>query len=151
MSTIASPRPSIALSRRTSASTDTTVRSQSISRGPVPPTQRRNRAALRDYYNLKDTVGASATSSKETLLGPEESAPESELDKPGFNAENYVRDLLAKEGLEGILRVEAGLVSDIRGFDGERKALVYDNYSKLIGATDTVSYTHLTLPTKRIV
>lgn len=27
---------------------------------------------------------------------------------------------------------------EIRGFDGERKALVYDNYSKLIMATDTI-------------
>lgn len=29
-------------------------------------------------------------------------------------------------------------LEEIRGFDGERKALVYDNYSKLIGATDTI-------------
>lgn len=28
--------------------------------------------------------------------------------------------------------------AEIRGFDGERKALVYDNYSKLIAATDTI-------------
>ncbi len=28
--------------------------------------------------------------------------------------------------------------SEIRGLDGERKALVYDNYSKLITATDTI-------------
>lgn len=32
----------------------------------------------------------------------------------------------------------AGLVSDIRSLDGEKKALVYDNYSKLIAATDTI-------------
>jgi len=36
------------------------------------------------------------------------------------------------------MRVEAGLVSDIRTLDGEKKALVYDNYSKLIAATDTI-------------
>ncbi len=34
--------------------------------------------------------------------------------------------------------MEAGLVNEIRGLDGERKALVYDNYSKLITATDTI-------------
>ncbi len=27
---------------------------------------------------------------------------------------------------------------EIRSLDGERKALVYDNYSKLIAATDTI-------------
>lgn len=30
------------------------------------------------------------------------------------------------------------MVTEIRGLDGERKALVYDNYSKLIAATDTI-------------
>lgn len=42
------------------------------------------------------------------------------------------------------MRVEAGLLRDIRGFDGERKALVYDNYSKLIGATETIRKVRLT-------
>jgi len=63
---------------------------------------------------------------------------ESELDKVGFNPQAYVQNLLATEGLEGVLKVEAGLVSDIRSLDGEKKALVYDNYSKLIAATDTI-------------
>lgn len=30
------------------------------------------------------------------------------------------------------------LGAEIKGLDGERKALVYDNYSKLISATDTI-------------
>ncbi|GAB7352171.1 hypothetical protein MBLNU459_g2652t1 [Dothideomycetes sp. NU459] len=139
MSTIASPRPSITLSRRTSASTDTTTRSPSVSRAPALPntTQRRNRAALRDYYGLKNAAATgSSTPTSEAAL--EDPIDDSALDKADFNAEHYIRDVLAKEGLEGVLRVEAGLVSEIRGFDGERKALVYDNYSKLIAATDTI-------------
>ena len=46
--------------------------------------------------------------------------------------------MLAGQGLEGVLRVERGLINEIKGLDGERKALVYDNYSKLITATDTI-------------
>ena len=46
--------------------------------------------------------------------------------------------MLAGEGLERVLRVEGGLISEIKGLDGERKALVYDNYSKLIAATETI-------------
>jgi len=80
---------------------------------------------------------AAEADSKETLSN-DDTSPESELDKPDFSAEEYVQELLAREGLQGILKVEAGLLSDVRGFDGERKALVYDNYSKLIGATDTI-------------
>jgi len=63
---------------------------------------------------------------------------ESELDKPDFDAESYVLSLLAREGLESVLKVEAGLVGEVRGLDGEKKALVYDNYSKLIAATETI-------------
>ncbi|KAF2170505.1 hypothetical protein M409DRAFT_64219 [Zasmidium cellare ATCC 36951] len=147
MSTIASPRisprPSLSLSsRRGSASTDNTITSASskptassvADRGSL----RRNRAALRDYYNLQTTAQAASISSEPPTPTTLDAAQESELDKPGFSPEEYVTHLLSNSGLEGVLRVEAGLVSDIRSLDGEKKALVYDNYSKLIAATETI-------------
>ncbi|KAK3677153.1 hypothetical protein LTR78_002691 [Recurvomyces mirabilis] len=136
MSTIASPRPSISLSsRRTSTSTDTTTRSTSTSRPPPSGASslRRNRTALRDYYKLKDAASVDARDAPEA-----EGTITSELDRPDFDAQEYVQSLLAREGLEGVLKIEAGLISGIRGLDGEKKALVYDNYSKLIAATDTI-------------
>ena len=133
MSTIASPRPSISVSsRRTSTSTDTTSHAPPTDRGSL----RRNRAALRDYYGIK--VGTSAEAHDAPTTSSLEIERESELDKPNFDASAHVASLLASEGVEGVLRVEAGLVSEIRSLDGEKKALVYDNYSKLIAATDTI-------------
>ncbi|KAL8695399.1 MAG: hypothetical protein Q9218_000158 [Villophora microphyllina] len=139
MSTIASPRLSTtSLSTDTSRrpSLDSHTRSQATS--PARPA-RRNKAALRDYYGLKTAASADASNGQQR---PEPSpAPEvnqSELDAPGFDAESYVRDLLARESLQGLLKVESGLINDIRALDGEKKALVYDNYSKLIAATDTI-------------
>ncbi|KAK4990055.1 hypothetical protein LTR50_002831 [Elasticomyces elasticus] len=132
MASIASPRPSISLSSRR-GSTDTT-RSASIT--PHPQHQRRNRAALRDYYGLKNAAPADDTHDAKNAVV--EQAEESELDRAGFDSEKYVQELLGREGLEGVLRAEASLLSEIRGLDGERKALVYDNYSKLIAATDTI-------------
>ncbi|KAI5361362.1 putative vacuolar protein sorting-associated protein [Septoria linicola] len=135
---IASPRPSITLSsRRTSvdtvASTHSKTNSQAVERGSL----RRNRTALRDYYNLK--AAQSAENDPSTPITPTlDPDQESELDKPGFQPEQYVQNLLSSEDLYGVLRIEAGLVSDIRNLDGEKKALVYDNYSKLITATDTI-------------
>lgn len=61
-----------------------------------------------------------------------------EVDREGFEAGAFVRGILEREGLEGVLKAENGLVGEIRGLDGERKALVYDNYSKLIRATETI-------------
>lgn len=102
-------------------------------------TTRRNRAALRDYYKIKPTEGVDASSltSPRIQLGDAQTAL-SDLDKEGFDAGSYVRRLLEREGLEGILKVENELVGEIRGLDGERKALVYDNYSRLISAADTI-------------
>ncbi|KAL1303985.1 hypothetical protein AAFC00_000430 [Neodothiora populina] len=147
MSTIASPRPSINLSRRTSTSSaaTTTARSPSVTRTPYPPppapsTTRRNRAALREFYGLKEQERdkAAAAFAAENGVVADDKLPESEIDNPGFDADKFVKDIMDKEGLEGIMRTEAELVSEIRGLDGERKALVYDNYSKLIAATDTI-------------
>ncbi|CAO1602708.1 hypothetical protein XANCAGTX0491_006309 [Xanthoria calcicola] len=143
MSTIASPRQST-----TSISTDqsprrpsldTTARSQATS--PARPA-RRNKNALRDYYGLKAAAPANATTtSNDPQREPAEPALEitrGEFDTPGFDAEAYVRDTLARESLQGLLKIESGLINDIRALDGEKKALVYDNYSKLITATDTI-------------
>ncbi|KAI9816497.1 MAG: hypothetical protein M1827_001629 [Pycnora praestabilis] len=141
MSTIASPRtgsivslPASDVSRRSSI--DTVTRSQATSPSRVPqPNQRRNRAALRDYYGLKN---AAQTDISSGAPHDDSEVKDSELDKEGFNAEEYVQGILENEGLDGVLRVEGGLVNEIKGLDGERKALVYDNYSKLITATDTI-------------
>jgi hypothetical protein len=139
MSTIASPRPSIASSsRRNSGSTDITVTSTTARGNPSAAERasiRRNRSALRDYYNIKKEIEATQDGVADSTFDGEE---ESELDKPGFEPEAYVERLLRHEGLEAVLRVEAGLISDIYSLDGEKKALVYDNYSKLIAATDTI-------------
>lgn len=96
--------------------------------------------ALRDYYRLTKNP-ATSTSEASTPLHDDElvgAVPESELDVEGFDAEGYVKGILAKEGLENLLRIERVLINEIKALDGERKALVYDNYSKLITATDTI-------------
>jgi YD repeat-containing protein len=75
-------------------------------------------------------IGASAARSSGSKLYT--------LDREGFDAGGYVRAVLEKDGLKELLAMENELVGEIRTLDGERKALVYDNYSKLISATDTI-------------
>lgn len=115
MSTITSPRASVAslqtptCSRRTSIDTVTRSQASSPSRVP-PPQQRRNRAALRDYYGIKSAAAPVDTSSG--LLHEESvEATDSELDREGFDAEAYVAGVLGRERLEGILKVEGGLIN----------------------------------------
>jgi hypothetical protein len=144
-----SPRPSLALaspssSSRTSLdqppSTNTTLPGR-------PQNSRRNRAALRDYYGIKATSSDNGIATPQSQSQSEAGLPNNnqgfqttlaELDAEGFDAAAYVKALLEKESLETVLRTEGALVGEIRALDGERKALVYDNYSKLIAATETI-------------
>jgi vacuolar protein sorting-associated protein 51 len=142
-----SVRPSLDVTRRIDA--------RSTSPAPPNPSQRNNRAALRDYYNLKSKASSrpnpsrtsslasttsNATASTLTALDDSSisSTFKSQLDEENFDAETYVQELLQTSTLKTVLKAEGSLVSEIKNLDGERKALVYDNYSKLITATQTI-------------
>lgn len=134
-------------------------RNSSITPTTAPPQRRGNRAALRDYYNLKSktpqqghlsrtasitstTSDVSTAASVSTLTENNTTSATStltaQLDNQDFDPQDYISKLLSTSSLRDILRVEATLVSEIRNLDGERKALVYDNYSKLIKAVGTI-------------
>jgi hypothetical protein len=152
MSTIASPRdvprriPSQSLVTPTSSTRPSldTPRSAAGSPNPnlsaPPPGARRNRAALREYYNLRkaaDTPNIEVTDA----LGVHHEAsdiPQSEMDRDEFDAETFVKKALAESGMEELLRLYTRTMGEIRALDAEKKALVYDNYSKLISATETI-------------
>lgn len=132
---------------------------------PAVSTQRRNRAALRDYYHLKSKQAAASQPNISTGTTPHLSRTDSitstssdathlssatlttdagntslpnTLDDPSFDADAFVANLLKTSSLRDILKTESSLVSEVRNLDGERKALVYDNYSKLIVAMSTI-------------
>ena len=64
--------------------------------------------------------------------------PASELDAPGLDAPAYVAKLVATNSLEDVLATYARVLGEMRALDAEKKALVYDNYSKLIAATESI-------------
>ncbi|CAL5866231.1 uncharacterized protein PFLUO_LOCUS438 [Penicillium psychrofluorescens] len=158
MSTISSPRHSVASSPAPSArasldalntnlnnlSAPTTPTGRAVSPSSLHP--RRNRSALRDYYNLKPPAAEPAPRSRSVprntdagdLSNPTSLASGTELDNADFDPQSYVDHLLSTSSLSTILKAENTLVGDIRTLDGERKALVYDNYSKLIRAVETI-------------
>ncbi|KAJ9149171.1 Vps51 domain-containing protein [Coniochaeta hoffmannii] len=172
MSTIASPRdPSAPFPRRAHSSqnivsTPTSSTRPSMDNGPrstqsspIPVSNastvapaKRNRAALREYYNLKKTATPApgtptleitdalgeTTLPSSTSSSSHSEIPPSELDSPSFDAEAYVRSALSSSGLADLLRLYARVLGEMRALDAEKKALVYDNYSKLIAATETI-------------
>lgn len=112
MTTIASPRLSVT-SFTSPTPTNSTPPTPSLSRTASPSRQsnpRRNRAALRDYYNLKASVPVDASSESQN---DEIEVKESELDAEGFDAEAYVQEVLAGQDLKGVLRTEASLINGL--------------------------------------
>jgi vacuolar protein sorting-associated protein 51 len=171
MSTISSPRVSVASSRAHTPTptssrrpslenlNSTSIANLSASSTPTATAgrgaslaYRRNRAALRNYYNLKpanvDSASSNGTildarniprgSEADDVSSPSATIANTELDSPSFDARCYVDQLLVTSSLATVLKAENTLVGDIRTLDGERKALVYDNYSKLIRAVETI-------------
>ncbi|PMD42627.1 hypothetical protein L207DRAFT_510859 [Hyaloscypha variabilis F] len=159
MSTIASPRDTSVNGRRipqistpTSSSRPSLEQTRSTdgspSRAPLQVPPKRNRAALREYYNLQQS-SPNPSSASPKLADDSSSISsihdasssdvlESELDAPSFSAPQYVKHVLETQSLGELLRTYNGVLTDIRALDAEKKALVYDNYSKLIAATETI-------------
>lgn len=135
MSTIASPRePSTPLRRVPSSTASSARTSLDAIRSPVNPppgpAKRANRAALREYYNLK--------ASAPRIELPDSEVPSSDIDAQDFKADEYIAKVVAESSLEDLLRLYTRVVGEVRALDAEKKALVYDNYSKLISATETI-------------
>lgn len=45
---------------------------------------------------------------------------------------------MAESTLQELLKLYTRVLGEVRALDAEKKALVYDNYSKLITATETI-------------
>ncbi|KAI1000284.1 hypothetical protein K3495_g7916 [Podosphaera aphanis] len=160
MSSIASPRDSSVSGRRGATPTTSSRPSLDLplprlaeassslhADAPAAP-PKRSRAALREYYKLRSA--AAAVAKGEDLSQANDAASEassihdfplyeaSELDQENFDTEEYVRRILKRQNLMELLATYNSVLGDIRALDAERKALVYDNYSKLISATETI-------------
>lgn len=64
--------------------------------------------------------------------------PASEIDAPDFNLDEYLQKIVAESTLQELLKLYTRVLGEVRALDAEKKALVYDNYSKLITATETI-------------
>lgn len=150
MSTIASSRNPPAPLRRTPSGTPTSSARPSfdISRSTVtspvlgasqPAKRSSNRAALREYYNLRAAAAFGASPTTPRIIEDSDSeVPASEIDAPDFNLDEYLDKVVAESSLQDLLKLYTRVLGEVRALDAEKKALVYDNYSKLITATETI-------------
>jgi vacuolar protein sorting-associated protein 51 len=140
-----STRPSLDVPRSAAGSPNPNANTFSPGGSTGGAVNKKNRAALREYYNLRNPAVSTppAPPSVEITdpVGDQHEisdVPPSAMDKDGFDADAFVKNALAEHGMEELLRLYTRTLGEIRALDAEKKALVYDNYSKLITATETI-------------
>ncbi|XWX00018.1 hypothetical protein V2A60_008034 [Cordyceps javanica] len=136
-----STRPSLDVARSSVTSPVSNGPAAAAAAGTLPVAKRANRAALREYYNLRNAAAAAAATPPPPRIGielPDSEVPLSDMDIPGFKTDEYVAKVVAESSLEDLLKLYTRVVGEVRALDAEKKALVYDNYSKLIAATETI-------------
>ncbi|KAK9459802.1 Vps51/Vps67-domain-containing protein [Lipomyces oligophaga] len=108
---------------------DTQSSSRSVSRtgGSSTPSSASaaRRTALREFYAIGNDRFSAAV------------AP-SDIDRPDFKPDEWLDNFVRTHGSHDLLSKTNNLAHEIVTLEGEGKALVYDNYSKLISATETI-------------
>lgn len=123
------------------------------------------RSALREFYKLQQPttdpdaslIASSVISSARTSISDltsvaggeedfeaEERRLEAKFEAGSFDAEEIARDILSSRGsgsrvLKDLLKKENSLLQSIRVLQSEQKALVYNNYSRLIAVSETLA------------
>ena len=68
----------------------------------------------------------------------DDAEPAEPLDRSDFEAKTYVEELLRRQPLDRLLERDAALRRETRTLGSDLQALVYENYSKFIAATETI-------------
>lgn len=61
-----------------------------------------------------------------------------DIDSPAFDVAASASEVIAKTPLPGLISYAANLDADVKSLDRDMQDLVYNNYSKFIGATETI-------------
>ena len=85
---------------------------------------RRNRAALREYYNLKKEERADDAASEGSAMDQSDVA-EGEMDRDGFEAEGYVRAVLESQSLEDLLKTYNRVLTGLLRLPFPRLSILY--------------------------
>eukprot|EP00762_Andalucia_godoyi_P007404 ANDGO_07880.mRNA.1 Vacuolar protein sorting-associated protein 51 homolog len=87
--------------------------------------RRRARDLLGMYYGVGETPTRRA-------------AHDLDIDSAQFVADRYLKDVLAKKAVNGLIEESNTRINEMKSLDSDLQMLVYENYNKFISATDTI-------------
>ncbi|KAF3778334.1 Vacuolar sorting-associated protein [Nymphaea thermarum] len=95
---------------------------------PMDDKARKMRELLSSFYSPEASIG------KASLRSPTVDP----IDSPSFDLDLYMTNLIQKSNLEALLQKHVEMAAEIKNLDTDLQMLVYENYNKFIGATDTI-------------
>lgn len=98
----------------------------------------RRRNALRDFYKLQDQDKKTEDTKGVSNDDDSDDAVKGDIDREGVTVATYVNHIVNTMDLKGVVQHANQLHTEIQSLESEQKALVYNNYNKLISAASTL-------------
>ncbi|KAF6176538.1 hypothetical protein GIB67_007921 [Kingdonia uniflora] len=102
---------------------------------PLDDKAKRMRDLLSSFYS-PDSSSSMATNNN--AAGSAKFATLDTINTPSFNPDQYMKLLVQKSNLGGLLQKHVQMAAEIKNLDTDLQMLVYENYNKFICATDTI-------------
>lgn len=111
----------------------------SMSAAAVAAPRKKVRNLLSAYYQLPAATDAAKSDANDRFSF---SAANDPFSSSSFSAASWFQNIVEKKGVPALLRSSNELETEIRTLDSELQTIVYENYSKFLKATDTISDLH---------
>eukprot|EP01018_Ginkgo_biloba_P011119 Gb_16420 [translate_table: standard] len=89
---------------------------------------KRTRDLLTSFYG-DDSIPSNGLTRSDTMQA---------INSPDFDPDRYMKSLIGRTNVEGLLQRHVGMAAEIKNLDSDLQMLVYENYNKFISATDTI-------------
>ncbi|XP_026401099.1 vacuolar protein sorting-associated protein 51 homolog [Papaver somniferum] len=104
---------------------------------PLDDKAKRMRDLLSSFYSPDLSSSSSTMAASAAAAVAKQNSLES-INSPSFDPDQYMKLLIHKSNLEGLLQRHVEMAAEIKNLDTDLQMLVYENYNKFISATETI-------------
>ncbi|KAI3960190.1 hypothetical protein MKW98_016914 [Papaver atlanticum] len=105
---------------------------------PLDDKAKRMRDLLSSFYSPDLSSSSSSTMAASAAAAVAKQNSLESINSPSFDPDQYMKLLIHKSNLEGLLQRHVEMAAEIKNLDTDLQMLVYENYNKFISATETI-------------
>ncbi|KAI3972990.1 hypothetical protein MKX01_019648 [Papaver californicum] len=105
---------------------------------PLDDKAKRMRDLLSSFYSPDLSSSSSSTMAANAAAAVAKQNSLESINSPSFDPDQYMKLLIQKSSLEGLLQRHVEMAAEIKNLDTDLQMLVYENYNKFISATETI-------------